>query len=79
MTVSEAISKRIQQLLKDRNMTLYRLGINSGVLHGTLNGIVNCKNKAVNLAILIKVAKGFDMDISEFLHDPIFKEANLKL
>jgi transcriptional regulator with XRE-family HTH domain len=79
MTVSEAISKRIQQLLKDRDMTLYRLGILSGVLHGTLNGIVNCKNKAVNLAILIKIAKGFDMEINEFLNDPVFKESNLKL
>ena len=79
MTVSEAISKRIQQLLKDRDMTLYRLGITSGVLHGTLNGIVNCKNKAVNLAILIKVAKGFGMEINEFLNDHIFKEENLKL
>jgi len=79
MTVSEAISKRIQQLFKDRDMTLYRLGILSGVLHGTLNGIVNCKNKAVNLAILIKIVKGFDMEINEFLNGPVFKEANLEL
>ena len=79
MTVSEAISKRIKQLLNERNMTVYRLGENAGVLHGTLNGIVNCKNKAVNLAIVIKIAKGFDMDISEFLNDPIFKDENLNL
>ena len=79
MTVSEAVSKRIKYLLNERNMTVYRLGENAGVLHGTLNGIVNCKNKAVNLAILIKVAKGFDMDISDFLNDPIFKVTNLKL
>jgi len=61
------------------DIILPRLGILSGVLHGTLNGIVNCKNKAVNLAILIKNAKGFDMEINEFLNDPVFKEANLKL
>ncbi len=35
-TVNHALSLRIQELLKEKNMTRYRLAMESGVSHSTL-------------------------------------------
>jgi len=73
MTVCEKVKKRIDQLLIQKNMSLYRLGLNSGVLSGTLNGIMKLRNKSVDLSIVMQIASGFDMELWEFCDDPIFK------
>jgi len=78
-TPSEAITIRIKQLLRERGMTLYRLALNSGVLHGTLNRIANNENKSVNFSTLLQIASGFDMEVWDFLNDPLFKEENIRL
>jgi len=79
MTPCEAIIKRINSLLTKNNWSIYKLALNSGVLHGTLNRIMNNENKSVNFTTLIQIAHGFDMHIGEFLSDSIFDEDNLKL
>jgi transcriptional regulator with XRE-family HTH domain len=78
-TSAQAVKARIEQLLKEKNITLYRLMQNSGVLHGTMYGIISEVNKSVTLATLVKIAGGFDMTVSEFLDDELFFEDNLKV
>ena len=72
MNVSQAVAKRIEMLLKERNMTQYRLEQKSGVLHGSLACIMNGRNKTVTLSTVYMIAKGFDMNIVEFLNHDIF-------
>ncbi|MDE6585520.1 MAG: helix-turn-helix transcriptional regulator [Clostridia bacterium] len=72
MNVSQAVAKRIEMLLKERNMTQYRLEQKSGVLHGSLACIMNGRNKTVTLSTVYMIAKGFDMTIVEFLNHDIF-------
>lgn len=79
LTPNQAVCKRMKQLLKEKHMTLYKLALNSGVLHATLNRIANNVNKSVNLSTLIQIANGLDMEVWEFLNDPLFKEDALKL
>ena len=72
MNVSQAVAKRIEMLLKEHNMTQYRLEQKSGVLHGSLACIMNGRNKTVTLSTVYMIAKGFDMTIVEFLNHDIF-------
>ena len=72
MSVSQAVAKRIEMLLKERNMTQYRLEQKSGILHGSLACIMNGRNKTVTLSTVYMIAKGFDMTIVEFLNHDIF-------
>ena len=72
MNVSQAVAKRIEMLLKERNMTQYRLEQKSGILHGSLACIMNGRNKTVTLSTVYMIAKGFDMTIVEFLNHDIF-------
>lgn len=72
MNVNQAVAKRIEMLLKERDMTQYRLEQKSGVLHGSLACIMNGRNKTVTLSTIYMIAKGFDMTIVEFLNHDIF-------
>lgn len=79
MTVSQAIAKRISNLLKSRNMTQYRLEKNSNIQHCTMQCIMNGRNKTVTLSIVIMIANGFGMTVDEFLDDDLFKSEELEV
>ncbi|MBE6694566.1 MAG: helix-turn-helix transcriptional regulator [Ruminococcaceae bacterium] len=79
MTVNDAVAKRVAKLLKEKNMTQYRLEQVSGVQHGSMQCIMNGRNKTVTLSTVIMLASGFEMSLSEFLDDEIFMPDDLEL
>ena len=78
-SVNHALALRIDELLREKNMTRYRLAMNSGVTHSTLKNIIHETVKDNLLSTTILIAGGFDMSISEFLDSPLFLEENLNL
>lgn len=78
MTVNDAVAKRIAMLLQKKNMSQYRLEQNSGIQHGSMQCIMNGRNKTVTLSTVILLAKGFDMTLTEFLDHDLFKHENLE-
>ena len=79
MTVSEAVAKRISKLLKEKNITQYRLEKNSGIQHGSMQCIMNGRNKTTTLTTIIMLARGFDMTLLEFLNDEMFADESLEV
>ncbi|MBE6547871.1 MAG: helix-turn-helix transcriptional regulator [Ruminococcaceae bacterium] len=79
MTVNDAVAKRIANLLKEKNMSQYRLEQNSGILHGSMQCIMNGRNKTVTLSTIILLAKGFDISVAEFLNDDLFIPDNFDM
>ncbi len=79
MTVNDAVAKRISKLLKEKNMSQYRLEQESGIQHGSMQCIMNGRNKTVTLSTVILLAKGFNMPLTEFLNDDIFLSENLEI
>jgi transcriptional regulator with XRE-family HTH domain len=79
MTVNDAVAKRISMLLKEKNMSQYRLEQLSGIQHGSMQCIMNGRNKTVTLSTVIMIAKGFNMTPSEFLDDEIFSSEDLEI
>lgn len=79
LTVNDAVAKRITALLKEKNMTQYRLEQKSGVQHGSMQCIMNGRNKTVTLSTIILLAKGFGMSLSQFLDDEIFASPDLEI
>ena len=79
MTVSEAVAKRICGLLKEKNMTQYRLEKKSNIQHGSMQCIMNGRNKKTMLNTVIMIARGFDMTVDEFLDDEIFRSEYLEV
>ncbi len=79
MTVNDAVARRIIKLLKEKNMSQYRLEQVSGIQHGSMQCIMNGRNKTVTLSTVILLAKGFDMSLGEFLNDELFDIERLDL
>jgi len=79
LTVNDAIAKRISKLLQEKNMSQYRLEQESGIQHGSMQCIMNGRNKTVTLSTVIMIAKGFKMPLTEFLNDEIFLSEDLEV
>ena len=77
--VNHALALRIEELLKERNMTRYRLAMDSGITHSTLKNIMHETVKDNLLSTAILIANGFGMTVSEFLDSPLFLEENLNI
>ncbi|MBR3885161.1 MAG: helix-turn-helix transcriptional regulator [Clostridia bacterium] len=79
MNICKAVGLRISNLLAEKNMTLYRLEQNSGILHGTMMCIMNERNKNITLKTIMQLARGFNMTLLEFLDDKLFTNEDLEI
>lgn len=79
MTVNDAVAKRISNLLKEKSMSQYRLEHESGIQHGSMQCIMNGRNKTVTLSTVMLIAKGFNVSLVEFLDDDIFKSEDIEI
>ena len=79
MTVNNAVAKRVSKLLQEKNMSQYRLEQESGIQHGSMQCIMNGRNKTVTLSTVMMLAKGFQMSLVEFLDDEIFYSEDLEI
>ena len=77
MKLNEAVSQRLQELLKERGMTQYQLSMKSGVPKSTIGNVVNCMYDSVKLRIIHELCQGMNLNISDFFNSPMFEEENL--
>ena len=73
-SISEAVSIRLLELCKDKNITVNKLATLSAVTQSTVNDIVNMKSKNIGIVTLKKLCDGLQISITEFFDDDIFKE-----
>ena len=78
MQLNEAISKRLSELLTERNMTSYLLYKRSGVPKSTISNIINRSYDSVKLRIIHELCQGFEINIYDFFNSPLFEESNLE-
>lgn len=74
MTLSEAIGKRILMLLKERNMTQYRLCQLGGISRTTVNMIITGRVQSARIDTIYQIAATLEMSLEEFFADSIFDE-----
>ena len=79
LTVNDAVANRVSKLLLEKGMTQYRLEQESGIQHGSMQCIMNGRNKTVTLSTVILLARGFHMSLTEFLNDEMFESEALEL
>ena len=77
MTLSQAVSIRITELLKQRNLTQYALHKLSGVPQSTLSTIINCRFSGMKLRIIYEICEGLEITLEEFFNSPLFSRENI--
>lgn len=78
MKLNAAVSKRLVELLAEKEMTQYQLYIKSGVPKSTIGNVVNCSYDSVKLRIIHELCQGLNIDLRTFFDSPLFDESNLE-
>lgn len=73
VSMSQAIVYRITKLCEEKEMSIYRLAKDSGINQSALNEIMQGRSKDPRIKTIGKIAKGFNMNLSSFFNDSIFK------
>ena len=72
MTIGEACKARILELCQQRNITVNKLAIISGVTQSTLNNVISGRNHSVTVSTLQKLCDGLEISITEFFTSDVF-------
>lgn len=79
MTISKAISKRIDEFLFGRGITLYKLAKDAELPVATLQNLYRGNTKTTSLTVVIKICHGLNVPLSDFLDSPLFTDGELEL
>ena len=74
MTISEAVVKRLYELCAQRNITINKVSIISGVTQSTVSDIVNGKTNNAGVATSQKLCDGLEISIREFFDSDLFDD-----
>ena len=74
MQLSDAVRKRIKNLLKEKNMNVWQLYKATGVPPSTLSYFLSGKRELIGLKTLLHVCEGFNIELKEFFNDSLFDD-----
>ena len=74
MLLCTAVRQRIINIATEKNITLHKLALNSGVPYSTLSSFMNGKSNSLTLTTLLHLCEGSNMELEEFFKDKLFKD-----
>ncbi len=74
MKLSEAVGKRVEKLLNERNMTQYKLSKEGGIPRSTISVTVDGKYNTVKLDTVYQIAATLGISLKDFFDDPLFDD-----
>ncbi len=72
MKIREAMNARIQQLRKEKRMTVYGLTCRSGMPASTVKSILHGKSRNPGIVNIKRIAEGLGVSIREFYDSDLF-------
>ena len=78
MQLNQAVSKRLLELLAEKDMTQYQLYMKSGLPKSTIGNVVNCTYDSVKLRVIHEICQGLEIGLNDFFDSPLFEEMNLE-
>ena len=78
MEFSDLVALKIKELMKEKDISIYKLESLSGVYSSTLTLFLNRKTKTIRLENLLYICEGLGTNLSEFFADKRFKDAEAK-
>ena len=74
MLLSDAINLRIAELLKQNNLTVYKLSYKAGISNSIISDCKRGKVKEPSISYIIHICDGFNIELKEFFDSPYFKD-----
>ena len=79
MTITTAVSKRIDEYLFKRNISLYKLAKDAGIPIATLQNLYRGHTKSPSISLVYKICIGLDTTVAEFLNSELFSLSIVEL
>ena len=79
MIISEAVRLRIKELLKQNNLTQYKLSYRSGISASIISDCLRGKVKEPTISSIIHICEGLDMQLKDFFDSPIFSNLDQEI
>lgn len=73
MNLSEAVIKRLNDVMEEKGYTPYMLHKEGGIAKSTLSQLLNGKRKRMELITIYEILATMDVSLGEFFEAPIFK------
>ena len=73
MTAGEATRKRILQLINEREFTVNKLAMRSGITQSTLNNITSGRNHSTSVSTIQKLCDGLGISLRQFFDSALFE------
>ncbi|MCI9063103.1 MAG: helix-turn-helix transcriptional regulator [Clostridia bacterium] len=74
MILSEAIKCRINELLKEKNLTAYKLSYLAGISNSIISDLRRGKVKEPTLSSITHICEGFEIQLKDFFDSPLFND-----
>ncbi len=78
MKITDATKIRIKELCNNRNITLNKLSLISGITQSTLNSLMK-DNKGITINTIQKICDGLEITITDFFNDKIFENVEQEI
>ena len=79
MTVGQAVRARILELCKQRDITVNKLCMLSGVTQSTVNNIISGRNNSATVSTIQKLCDGLGITITVFFDSEYFQALEQEL
>ncbi len=74
MNLQEAVKCKVLNLCKERNITINKLSILSGLYQSTVNSLINGASQNPKLLTILRICEGLDIELKDFFSDKIFSD-----
>ena len=78
MEFSEVVALKIKELMKEKDVSIYKLESLTGVYSSTITLFLNRKTKTIRLENLLYICEALGTNLSDFFADERFNEAEAK-
>lgn len=78
MDFSDLVALKIQELMEQQNITIYKLQDKSGVYASTIDMFLTRKTKTIRLENLLYICDALNISLSKFFADKRFESAEAR-
>ena len=78
MDLSQAVRKRITNLIEERNLNVSKLSTMAGISRTTLSKFLSGQRKFLRIDIIEYIGEGLNIKLKDFFNDPIFDNIEME-
>ena len=78
MEFTDLIAVKIKELMKEQNISIYKLESLTGVYTSTISQFLTRKTKTIRIENLLYICEGLGITLSDFFADSRFAESEAK-